>query len=229
MWEIPALAILNELRSRGVLQGYGQVRTAGALCPRHDAGVGEDQAPEDAARSLHLRFRHPAAARLPVAGLVRAGDDRRARLLVPRHLQLPHRAAPRGRGGRHQRARTADGLCGARATPTRSIAAAPYRVLEDWQEDYQGNLLRHPARHLRHVEFLAERARLGAELDRHPHRFEGPDRGRRGGDRLVALARPESRRRSSRSSPTGSTSTSSSGSIGISAAACASATAGARF
>ena len=32
------------------------------------------------------------------------------------------------------------------------LARAPYRVLEDWQEDYEGNLLRDPARHLRHHE-----------------------------------------------------------------------------
>jgi nicotinate phosphoribosyltransferase len=35
LWEIPALSILMELRSRAVLQGHGQVRAAGALCPRH--------------------------------------------------------------------------------------------------------------------------------------------------------------------------------------------------
>jgi nicotinate phosphoribosyltransferase len=51
MWEIPALAILNELRSRGVLTTMGQVRAPGALRPRHDKSLGEDRAPADAART----------------------------------------------------------------------------------------------------------------------------------------------------------------------------------
>ena len=43
---------------------HGEIRAAGALCARHDAGLGEDPAAEDAARSLHRRFRHAAPSRL---------------------------------------------------------------------------------------------------------------------------------------------------------------------
>ena len=62
MWEIPALAVLMELRSRAVLQGHGQVRAAGALRPGDDPGLGEDRAAARAARPAHLRLRHPPAA-----------------------------------------------------------------------------------------------------------------------------------------------------------------------
>ena len=48
LWEIPALAVLMELRSRAVLQRDGQVRAAGALCPRDDPGLGEGRAAEAA-------------------------------------------------------------------------------------------------------------------------------------------------------------------------------------
>ena len=128
MWEIPALAILNELRSRGVLKGMAQVRAAGALRPRHDAGLGEDRAAEEPAGPVHLGFRHAPPPRLPVAGLVRAGDDRGPRAVLPRHLELPHRAAARGRGGRHQRARAADGLRGPRRLRRGARARPPTRA-----------------------------------------------------------------------------------------------------
>ena len=43
LWEIPALAVLMELRSRAVLKRHGPVRAAGALCPRDDPAVGKDR------------------------------------------------------------------------------------------------------------------------------------------------------------------------------------------
>jgi nicotinate phosphoribosyltransferase len=43
LWEIPALAVLMELRGRAVLQRHGPVRAAGALRPRHDQAVGKDR------------------------------------------------------------------------------------------------------------------------------------------------------------------------------------------
>jgi nicotinate phosphoribosyltransferase len=38
-----------------------------------------------------------------------------------------------------KRPRIADGLCGA-GQHRRDLAQAPYRVLADWQQDYEGNL-----------------------------------------------------------------------------------------
>ena len=72
MWEIPALAVLMELRSRAVLARHGQVRAAGALRPGDGAALGEDRAAAQAAGPAHLGLRHPPAALLPLAGLVRA-------------------------------------------------------------------------------------------------------------------------------------------------------------
>ena len=54
--------------------------------------------------------------------------------------ELPDRHASRGGGDRHQRARAADGPIARSPTPTRELAEAPYLVLADWQEDYDGNL-----------------------------------------------------------------------------------------
>ena len=78
LWEIPALAVLMELRGRAVLNDMGTVRAAGALCPRHDPAVGKDRTAARDRRAEDRRFRHPAAAFVPVAGLVRAGDAGRA-------------------------------------------------------------------------------------------------------------------------------------------------------
>ena len=79
MWEIPALAVLMELRSRAVHAQHGQVRAARALRPRHGAALGEDRAAAAAGGPPDLRLRHAAAALVPVAGLGGAGDDRGAR------------------------------------------------------------------------------------------------------------------------------------------------------
>ena len=75
----------------------------------------------------HRRFRHPSPARLPVAGLVRAGHDRGPGFGVSRHLQLPDRAAPGGGGDRHQCARIADGLFRPRRQTTRRWPRLPTR------------------------------------------------------------------------------------------------------
>ena len=209
-------------------QGHRQVRAAGALCARHDAGVGEDRAAASRSRTLqHRRLRHAPPARLPVAGLVRAGDDRGAWARLPRHLELPDRHAPRGRGDRHQRARVADGLL--RRWPTDDARAGGGALPGAGR--LAGGLRRQPAhhaaRHLRHRGLPRARARLGRALDRHPHRLRrsrsraarSPSTGGSGAARTRA--------RSSRSSPTGSTSRRSSACTAISTAACASASAGA--
>ncbi len=81
MWEIPALAILNELRSRQAMKGQGRF----ALDVL--AAVG---------------FRHPPPPRFPVAALVRRGGQGRAGLLLHRHLQRAARDGQRSRSDRHQ-------------------------------------------------------------------------------------------------------------------------------
>ena len=168
---------------------HGQVRASGALCAGHDAGLGEGAMAEGVAEPEHRRFRHAAAAQLLVAGLVRAGHDGGLGPVLSGHLELPHCAEARGRGGRHQRARTADGLCGVgrQRRGTRPSALSGAHGLAG---GLRGQSPRHPARHLWDGQLPQERARLGRGLDRYPRRFEGPDRGRGGVDRLVAVARP---------------------------------------
>ena len=104
MWEIPALAVIMELHSRAVLKDMGkfelQVLYARAMTRVWEKIQRLKAVPEPA----HRRFRHAPAPRLPLAGLVRAGDAGGPRRKIPRHLQLPDRDAPRGRGHRHQRA-----------------------------------------------------------------------------------------------------------------------------
>ena len=140
MWEIPALAVLMELRARAVLHEMGKFELQ-VLYARAMTKLWEKvETLRARRRAAPRRFRHPAAAFLPVAGLVRAGDDGRAGREIRRHLQLPDRQEPRSRGDRHQRPRTADGLCRAGRQRRRRCAEAPYDVLADWHEEHDGNL-----------------------------------------------------------------------------------------
>ncbi len=73
MWEIPALAIINELRSRAALRDYGRFDARRHLRARQGQAVVEGRAARAPAGAAHLRFRHAPAAQLPVAPLVRGG------------------------------------------------------------------------------------------------------------------------------------------------------------
>ena len=80
MWEIPALAVIMELRSRAVLRGLGKFELQ-VLYARAMTRVWEKIERLRRLDTLaHRRLRHAPPARLPVAGLVRAGDARRARI-----------------------------------------------------------------------------------------------------------------------------------------------------
>ncbi len=79
MWEIPALAIVNELRARAALRGWGRfeldvlyARAKAKLWSKVER-LAAAPGPED------FRFRHPPPAQLPVAALVRRGAEGRAR------------------------------------------------------------------------------------------------------------------------------------------------------
>ena len=71
------------------------------------------------------------------------------------------------------------------------LAEAPYDVLADWQQDYEGNLRVILPDTYGTTNFLRNAPDWVRVLDRHSRRFEGSDRGRRGGHRLVAPARAE--------------------------------------
>ena len=67
---------------------HGQVRAARALRPRHGAALGEGRAAAQAAGPADLGLRHPPAALVPVAELVRGGDDRGPGRALHRLVQL---------------------------------------------------------------------------------------------------------------------------------------------
>jgi hypothetical protein len=125
LWEIPALAVLMELRGRAVLRDMGrfelQVLYARAMTKLWEKVERLQAGP----RPAHRRFRHPAPAFLPLAGLGRAGHAGGAGRRLHRHLQLPHRQEPRPGGHRHQRPRTAHGLRRAGRGPTKTSPARP--------------------------------------------------------------------------------------------------------
>ena len=71
MWEIPALAVLMELRSRAVLHDMGKFELQ-VLYARAMTRLWEKiERLRQAAGPADLGLRHPAAALVPVAGLVR--------------------------------------------------------------------------------------------------------------------------------------------------------------
>jgi nicotinate phosphoribosyltransferase len=127
LWEIPALAVLMELRSRARAERHGQVRAAGAVRPRHDPAVGKDRTPAriDGLRiaDFGTRRRHGFLWQDWCVQAMQEGLGGE----VHRHLELPHRHAPRHRGDRHQRARIADGLCRAGRQTDAELRQAPYR------------------------------------------------------------------------------------------------------
>ncbi len=104
MWEIPALAILNELRSRQHDQGSGPLRARRALRARQGQTLVQGRAAAQARRPAAVRLRHAPPPRLPVAALVRRGGQGRARPLLHRHLQRAAGDGQRSRSDRHQRA-----------------------------------------------------------------------------------------------------------------------------
>ena len=127
MWEIPALAIINELRSRAALRNYGPLHPRRRLCAGEGQAVVQGRAAAAAAGPAHLRFRNPAAARFPVAALVRRGAQGRIGRRPHRHQQRAAGDGQRPRGDRHQRPRAADGAGGHGRTTTTSCAARPIR------------------------------------------------------------------------------------------------------
>ncbi len=109
MWEIPALAILNELRSRQAMKGQGRFELD-VLYARAKAKL---WAKVERLRKLEgsapVGLRHAPPPRLPVAALVRRGAEGRPGPVLHRHLQRAAGDGQRSRSDRHQRARAADG------------------------------------------------------------------------------------------------------------------------
>ncbi len=109
MWEIPALAIMNELRSRQATKGQGRF-VLDVLYARAKAKLWSKV---ERLRKLEglaaFRLRHAPPPRLSLAALVCRGRQGRPWFLLHRHVQCAAGDGQRSRSDRNQRARTADG------------------------------------------------------------------------------------------------------------------------
>ena len=93
LWEIPALSVLMELRSRAVLHTMEKFELQVLYARGDDQAVGEGRAPAGHWRCNDRGFRHPPPSLLSLARLVRAGDAGGAWQQFHRHIQLPYRHA----------------------------------------------------------------------------------------------------------------------------------------
>ena len=141
MWEIPALGIINELRSRSAMRGIGQF-TLDVLYARAKARMWDKvERLKQYPGSADFRFRHAQAPFLPVAALVRAraeGRHRRRPLPASSNVLLAMDSDLEAVGtNAHELPMVR------RHWPTAmpNLADAPYKMLEDWEKLYGGNLL----------------------------------------------------------------------------------------
>ncbi len=140
MWEIPALAILNELRSRGVLKGLGrfelQVLYARAMTRVWEKIQRLKSLPGLSISDFGTRRRHGFlwqdwCVQAMIEGLGPA-------FLGTSNCLIAMRRDIEAVG---TNAHELPMVYAALADTEEELAAAPYKVLADWQEDYQGNLL----------------------------------------------------------------------------------------
>jgi nicotinate phosphoribosyltransferase len=140
MWEIPALAIVNELRSRAALRHRGRfaldVLYARAKTRLWDKVERLRALPDLALSDFGTRRRHGFLwQRWCVEALKEGLGDR---LIGTSNVLLAMDADLEAIGtNAHELPMVAAAL----ADDDAALARAPYRVLEEWQEDYAGNLL----------------------------------------------------------------------------------------
>lgn len=140
MWEIPALAVLNELRSRGVLKGMGRFELE-VLYAQGMTRVWEKiqrlkRLPDLSISDFGTRRRHGFlwqdwCVQAMMEGLGRA-------FLGTSNCLIALRREVEAIG---TNAHELPMVYAALADSDEELAEAPYHVLQDWQEDYQGNLL----------------------------------------------------------------------------------------
>jgi nicotinate phosphoribosyltransferase len=140
MWEIPALAVLNELRSRGVLRGMGrfelQVLYARAMTRVWEKIDRLKQLRELSISDFGTRRRHSFlwqdwCVQAMIEGL---GSS----FLGTSNCLIALRREVEAIG---TNAHELPMVYAALSDTDEELARAPYLVLQDWQEDYQGNLL----------------------------------------------------------------------------------------
>jgi nicotinate phosphoribosyltransferase len=139
MWEIPALAILNELRSRGVTKGMGmfelQVLYARAMTRVWEKvevlrGLDNLSIADFGTRRRHGYLWQDWCVRAMMEGI---GSS----FLGTSNCLIALRREAEAVG---TNAHELPMVYAALADTDEALAGAPYRVLEDWQEDYEGNL-----------------------------------------------------------------------------------------
>ncbi|MET0258023.1 MAG: nicotinate phosphoribosyltransferase [Methylobacterium sp.] len=140
MWEVPALAILNELRSRAVLRDLGkldlQVLYARAMTRVWEKIERLRRLPDLSIADFGTRRRHGF---LWQDWCVQAMDEALGRRFLGTSNCLI--ALRREVGAVGTNAHELPMVYAALADDDAALAQAPYDVLADWQEDYAGNLL----------------------------------------------------------------------------------------
>ncbi|MEZ5923098.1 MAG: nicotinate phosphoribosyltransferase [Hyphomicrobiaceae bacterium] len=140
MWEIPALAILSELRSRAILKGMGkfelQVLYARAMTRIWDKVQRLKELPAVRIADFGTRRRHGFLWQdWCVQALIEGLGDRfsgTSNCLIAMRREVEAVGT---------NAHELPMVYAALAKSDKELAKAPYQVLADWQEDYDGNLL----------------------------------------------------------------------------------------
>lgn len=140
MWEVPALAILNELRSRGVLRGMGkfelQVLYARAMTRVWEKIERLKRLPELSIADFGTRRRHGFLWQDWCVEAMREGLGE-AFLGTSNCLIALRREVEAVGTNAHELPM----VYAAMAEDDEALERAPYDVLADWQQDYAGNLL----------------------------------------------------------------------------------------
>lgn len=140
MWEVPALAILNELRSRGVLRTLGrfelQVLYARAMTRVWEKIERLKRLPGLSIADFGTRRRHGFLWQDWCVEAMSAGLG--ARFTGTSNCLIALRREVEAVG---TNAHELPMVYAALAEGDEALAQAPYEVLKDWQQDYEGNLL----------------------------------------------------------------------------------------
>ncbi|MCJ2182762.1 nicotinate phosphoribosyltransferase [Novosphingobium sp. 1949] len=140
MWEIPALAIVNELRARAAMQGRGKfaldILYARAKAKLWDKVERLRQLPDLVLSDFGTRRRHGFLWQRWCVEALKEGLGNR--FIGTSNVLLAMDADLEAIGtNAHELPMVAAAL----ATSDEELAHAPYRVLEEWQQHYNGNLL----------------------------------------------------------------------------------------
>ena len=140
MWEIPALAIINELRSRSALRGKGRF-ALDVLYARAKAKLWEkierlQELPDLVLSDFGTRRRHGFLWQRWCVEALKEGLG--ARFIGTSNVLLAMDSDLEAIG---TNAHELPMVAGALAADDAELAAAPYRVLDEWRQAYGGNLL----------------------------------------------------------------------------------------